>query len=1019
MPATPPSREVARGAVASLVERYARNRDRYQTSNYNEETCRAEFITPLFEAFGWDVTNRAGYAEQYKDVIHEEGIKVGDYTKAPDYTFRVAGVRKFFVEAKKPFVDLKTDPAPAYQLRRYAWSAKLPLSILTDFEELAVYDTRVRPREGDKPAVARILYVGYDELLERFDELWDIFSKEAVLKGSFDRYAEDKKGKRGTAEVDTEFLKEIEGWREELARNLALRNADLSVDELNFAVQTTIDRIIFLRIAEGRGAEPYGSLLGVVNGADIHKRLVALYRKADTRYNSGLFDFKADRLTPHLTIDDKVLKPILQNLYYPQSPYEFSVLPAEILGNVYEQFLGKVITLSKGHRATVEEKPEVKKAGGVYYTPGYIVDYIVRQTVGDLCEGKSPKQMEKLRILDPACGSGSFLIRAYQELLDRHLAWYREHEPSKHRKEVFLGPGGDWRLTTAEKRRIVLNNIYGVDIDRQAVEVTKLSLLLKVLEGENDETLTQQSLFGERALPSLEGNIKCGNSLIAPSDLGELIPDPGALRRMNPFPWESEFPAVFKDGGFDAVIGNPPYIRIQTMQEWAPHEVALYKRLYRSAASGNYDVYVVFVERGLSLVNEAGRLGFILPHKFFNAKYGGGLRRLIAEGRHLAGVVHFGDMQVFDTATTYTCLLFLEGRARRKDADVVMVTNLSAWRAGTMATNCIATVPQARLSGAPWAFVAGPGAALLEKMQAFPTKLEHVTDRIFQGLKTSADKIYIVDEISRTQKGVRVFSRQTEKEHLLEAELLHPLVKGGDSKPYLLTTTARRILFPYSRDSRGEARLLSAPELRSRYPLAWQYLSENKSYLESREDGRMRGSGWYAFGRTQALDVVRLPKIFTPDIAARASFSLDGSGQAFFTGGAAGGYGILVAEGYDRRVVLGLLNSRLLDWYIRQTAAPMRGGYFSFEARFIRGLPFPPIVGAKASRVRTLDAVAARVDSILAIRQRLANAKTPHEQTELSRQIRATDDAINSLVYELYELTEEEIAIVEAAIVSR
>jgi N-6 DNA Methylase len=413
------SLENARAVISELVERYRENRDRYESSAYNEETARNEFINPLFEALGWDIANKSGAAEQYKDVIHEESIKVGDYTKAPDYTFRFGGVRKFFVEAKKPFIDLKSDPDPAYQLRRYAWSAKLPLSILTDFEGLAVYDTRIKPRVGDKASIGRILYLTFEELLPKLKDIWSIFSKDAVLKGSFDRYAEATLGKRGTSEVDAEFLKDIEGWREELAKNLAQRNEDLTEDDLNFAVQTTIDRIIFMRIAEGRGAEGYGGLLALTNGPHIYKRLVELYRKADHRYNSGLFDFSADgdRLTPGLTIDDKVLKPILADLYYPQSPYEFSVLPAEILGNVYEQFLGKVIRLTKGHRAVIEEKPEVKKAGGVYYTPSYIVEYIVGQTVGTLTEGKSPKQMEKLRILDPACGSGSFLIVAYSSRL--------------------------------------------------------------------------------------------------------------------------------------------------------------------------------------------------------------------------------------------------------------------------------------------------------------------------------------------------------------------------------------------------------------------------------------------------------------------------------------------------------------------------------------------------------------------------------------------------------------------------
>ena len=212
-----------------------------------------------------------------------------------------------------------------------------------------------------------------------------MFGKEAILQGSFDRYAESTKAKKGTAEVDKAFLSEIELWLDALARNLALRNPALSQRELNYAVQVTIDRIIFLRICEDRGIEAYGRLRGLQNGGDTYGRLKGLFWEADQRYNSGLFHFAdekgragyADRLTPELTIDDNVLNEILRRLYYPESPYEFSVLPADILGQVYEQFLGKVIRLTAGHQAKVEDKPEVKKAGGVYYTPTYIVDYIV------------------------------------------------------------------------------------------------------------------------------------------------------------------------------------------------------------------------------------------------------------------------------------------------------------------------------------------------------------------------------------------------------------------------------------------------------------------------------------------------------------------------------------------------------------------------------------------------------------------------------------------------------------------
>ena len=487
------------------MERFDRNSAAYRSGSYNETQARREFIDPFFKALGWDIDNESGYAEAYKDVIHEDAIKVGGVTKAPDYCFRVGGTRKFFVEAKKPAVNIKADVEPAFQLRRYAWSAKLPLSILTDFEEFAVYDCRVRPDKSDGAATARTIYLPYTHYDDEWDTIAGTFSKEAVLQGSFDKYAETTKGKKGTAEVDAAFLKEIEEWRDLLAHNLALRNPSLTQRELNYAVQATLDRLIFLRICEDRGVEDYGGLQSLLSGTDTYAHLLDLYAKADHRYNSGLFHFEQehgrtegpDTLTPGLAIDDKTLKDIVRRMYYPDSPYEFSVLPADILGQVYEQFLGKVIRLTAGHHAVVEDKPEVKKAGGVYYTPTYIVDYIVKNTVGNLLEDLTPKKASALRILDPACGSGSFLIGAYQYLLDWHRDWYFGDGPEKHAKskELFIGPGGEWRLTTGEKKRILLNSIYGVDIDAQAVETTKLSLLLKVLEGETAETINSQLSF--------------------------------------------------------------------------------------------------------------------------------------------------------------------------------------------------------------------------------------------------------------------------------------------------------------------------------------------------------------------------------------------------------------------------------------------------------------------------------------------------------------------------------------------
>ncbi len=487
-----------------LVENFERNRDAYHSGNYNETQVRVDFINPLFELLGWDVINRQGNSPAYQDVVHEDAIKVGGAHKAPDYGFRVGGARKFFVEAKKPSVSIEDHPLPAFQLRRYAWSARLPLSILTDFEEFAVYDCRIQPDKDDSAVVARERFHRYDEYVDKWDEIAATFSRQAVLDGSFDAYADTAATRRGKATVDAVFLKEIETWREMLARDLALHNPKLTRRDLNYAVQMTIDRIVFLRMTEDRGIEEYGRLQALLNGGHVYDRLRELYRQADERYNSGLFHFHAERgrdeapdeLTPGLTIEDASLKSIIKSLYYPDSPYEFSVLPIEVLGQVYEQFLGRVIDISPDRQVTIEEKPEVRKAGGVYYTPKYIVDYIVEHTVGELLKGRKPGPRgatSKLRIVDPACGSGSFLLGAYEYLLDWHRDRYIEDGPQRHRKQLFQGMGGQWLLTTAEKKRILLNNIYGVDIDPQAVEVTKLSLLLKVLEGETSESIVSHS----------------------------------------------------------------------------------------------------------------------------------------------------------------------------------------------------------------------------------------------------------------------------------------------------------------------------------------------------------------------------------------------------------------------------------------------------------------------------------------------------------------------------------------------
>ena len=1007
--------------VIDLVERFGQHLDDYHNGRYTETQLRRDYLDPFFKALGWDVDNSQGLAEAYRDVIHEDIVKVGGDTKAPDYSFRIGGTRKFFVEAKKPSVDIKDDVAPAFQVRRYAWSGKLPLSILTDFEEFAVYDCRIKPAKTDKADKARINYWTYKEYADKWDEIAAIFSKDAVLKGSFDKYAATAKGKKGTAAVDAVFLDEIESWREHLAKNIAQRNPELSQKALNYAVQQTIDRIIFLRICEDRGIEPYGQLQALQNGVNVYQRLSEYFRKADERYNSGLFHFRKeddraeepDRLTLGLDIDDRPLKEIFQHLYYPDSPYEFSVLGADILGSVYEQFLGKVIRLTEGHHAKVEEKPEVKKAGGVYYTPTYIVGYIVKHTVGKLLEGKTPKQVEKLRILDPACGSGSFLIGAYQYLLDWHRDWYEKDGAEKHAKgkqpKLWQGKGGIWRLTTGERKRILINNIYGVDIDSQAVEVTKLSLLLKVLEGESDQSL-QTQLFHERVLPDLGRNIKCGNSLIGPDFYGTTqldFLDDNDRARINVFDWNKEFPEIMHAGGFDSVIGNPPYIRIQVMKEWAPQEVEYYKDRYVSASKGNYDIYVVFVEKGVSLLNNSGRLGFILPHKFFNAQYGEPLRGLIANGRHLAEVVHFGDQQVFAGATTYTCLMFLD-KTGRDVSSITKVRDLDRWR--TLGEADSGNVSAKEIGANEWNLAVGAGANLYAKLARLPVKFGDIAN-MFVGLQTSADTVFLFKDSPRPQnRTASVFSKELEKEIELESALLKPVIRSGEIGRYWANPTAL-VLFPY-RKIDIKLSLLNEDELRREFPKTWTFLLENKKLLSEREHGKFQATGWWQL-YPKNLDVWEQPKIMLPYMITRLAAFYDEENN-YFVNVTTGGFGVTLRNtNLSEKYLTGLLNSKLLDWFLKQVSTSFHGGYFAANKQFLVQLPILCLDLNKTTERSRHDKMISLVESMLALNKQLAAAKTPHEQENLKRQIDATDWQIDKLVYELYGLSGEEISIVE------
>ena len=946
-------------SVAELVKRFSRNAAIYRGSTYNEAQARIEFINPFFEALGWDVHNRAGYAPQYRHVDYEYSVEVEGVKKKPDYAFKVSSKDiKFFAEAKKPGVNLKTNAEAAYQVRTYGWNVKLPVSLLTDFEELAVYNCRARPSHTDKPSVGLVQYFHFEEYADRWRDVWDEFSYEAVTSGKFDQFAQSKKGERGTSPVDAEFLKEIEGWRDVLARNMALRNPRLSVDELNDAVQRTIDRIIFFRMAEDRDIEPYEQLQRLAKRQDIYAELIDLCRKADGKYNSGLFDLKADTLTPRLVVDDKVLAPILHDLYFPQSPYRFNLLPTAILGNVYEQFLGKVIRLTAGHQAKVEEKPEVKKAGGVYYTPAYIVEYIVKNTVGkwiaDHVGARSPRPgrgdpAPTFRILDPACGSGSFLLGAYQCLLDYYLQWYTEQNArgagKKQDGKVYQAKDGSWQLTTAEKKRILTTHIFGVDIDRQAVEVTKLSLLLKVLEGESDETLGQQlALFAERALPNLDNNVKCGNSLIGPDYFtGQLLPDPDELRRVNPFDWEHEFPDAMRAGGFDCVIGNPPYGATLLNSEFD------YLRAHFKDESRSYDTYELFLLQATRLLTQDGRLSMIIPASWLTGEKYHRSRQVLLNV--LSPVVAYAmPFDVFKDAYIDTAVIVFT----RSSEESCLVHYFPKKEKLTAIPDGVGTfVPTAsirsdhlnRLS----MVLAQESAPMLAKLKNAPL--------------TFGDWFDI-------HRGVQPYSRKKHTEEQITQRFLH--AKSKRSKAYL-------------------------PELQGNELSRYWIEPERVSYLRYCDEiASIRPL------RTFQGERIVLRRLLTRKFRLQASMTTE---TMITTDNVLNIVPRLPQASVA--LALGLLNSKLLSWlYVNTSMIAQKDDFPQVHISALAVLPIPNCDQTSHDRMVSL------IEQMLELHKRLAAASASDREL-YQRQIDATDREIDKLVYELYGLTEEEIGVVE------
>lgn len=951
-------KEEARQELSRLLDKY-QSLTQADIKKYTEADTRRVFIMPLFGALGWNVYSRDEVAEEVK-------ASAGRV----DYVFKLRGVSQFYLEAKPLRAEI-TKPEYVKQAITYAYNRGIIWAVLTDFEGLLVYNAQTG---------RLFINLSWDRYLSDFDDLW-LLSRESLETNALNEKAEKYGALPPRLGVEQRLFNQLRKWREELFSQLHHYNRDLTFHQIDEVIQRLFNRLIFIRTCEDRKIEDR-VLLGAVREwrssagkGELVESLHRIFREFDGYYDSDLF---APHLVDQVFIESNTVEGIISGLYEipgGMASYDFSLIDADVLGTVYEQYLGHVATVVKqrakeaqarmdlgfASEATIEltAKKSRRKEHGIYYTPRFITDYIVKETVGHFLKERNHNEILNMRILDPACGSGSFLIRAYDELLRYHAG----------RRGKAVTELDQW-----ERLPILSKNIFGVDLDIQAVEIACLNLLLR-------------SLARRETLPSLAHNIRRGNSLIsgAEEELRTYFGD--RWQQKKPFNWEQEFEEVMADGGFDIVIGNPPYVGFHGFMDEKD-----YLRNVYSSARGRFDVYLPFIERGVGLLREGGLLGFICPTNFTKRQHGQALRRFLKSSCRILRIVDFQDRQVFEGALNYTGIFILE---RSKPSPEHFVMYFPERIDGEPLT-----MEQRALQDNGWVFRRKASEPIVTKLESqAAVALGELTESISEGIVTGKNQVFCL-------------SRDTASRLELEQELLKPVIQGKQVQRYFHEPAPQVMIYPY-RSSEGCAEPIPQDELASLFPRAWQYLCSRRGDLAGREYFGRSTKLWYELWCERTFSQQACTKIVVPELAQGNRFaSCDKT--TFYLDTVCG---IILKNGKPHAYLylLGLLNSSLLEFYYKNTTVPKAGGFYIYKTMFLRGLPIHLAALDNPAEKKTHDALVARVDKMLELNGRLAPIRnTPcNERDELLREIDRTDRELDNLVYDLYGLTEEERRIVE------
>lgn len=684
-------------------------------SNYNEQNTRQQYIDNFLKLLGWDISNPQNLNFNNREVVAEE---YSNRTDRPDYTIRMYGSSLFYVEAKKVSIDITKDLEPALQARRYGWNSGHQISVLTNFEYFAIYQTFEAPTELDAVSKFRYKLYNFEEYIEKFDEIYRLLSRESVLDGTFKQWTSEITPEDATKlSLDNTFLNQLNEWRLQIARDLyecSLADfQDLVV--INESVQTLLNQLIFLRFAEDNNFENQAQLK---HSIDKHVNYTEYFRTLDLKYNSGIFE------QPEiiLNVKESTLENIVENLYFPNVSYDFSVIDLVILSRIYENFLQQEITFDISGNLILDHTQSAK-IKSVVSTPDSVAKLMIQNGLEDIIQGKSPAEIKQLKIGDIAVGSGIFLIEAYNYIENYLIDWYSEAD------KVSPTP---YIVPFETKKEIIKNVLYGFDINNQAIQLTRFSLLLRLLANEKRERVEEILPI----LPSLEGNIICGNSLVNENDLELEQLDYEVFKEIQPMLSE-----MLEDKSFDFIIGNPPYLTTKDIKNSTPQEeIEVYFSKYNSTFK-QYDKYFLFIERCLSLLKNEGIAVLLVPNKFFTVGAARNLRDFLVNKQGVVSIVDFKTKQLFSNVITYLSIIKF---GRFNEEKLLYSERESVEEAFVSSTTLEYSIKD--LGSNPWFLTIDDD--LRKKYSALMDRLPRITEVInpVNGIQTSANDIYIIEK---------------------------------------------------------------------------------------------------------------------------------------------------------------------------------------------------------------------------------------------------------------------------------